>query len=91
HTITPLDAGLQYHAPDALAGGDAAHNASALNALLEGAAGAYRDAVLLNSAALLMVADIADDLKSAATLAAEAIDSGRAMAILERLKKVSHE
>lgn len=91
HTITPLDAGLHYHAPDALAGGDAAHNAAALVALLEGAHGAYRDAVLLNAAAALMLADIADDLKSAATLAAEAVDSGRALAILETLKKVSHE
>jgi anthranilate phosphoribosyltransferase len=91
HMITPLDAGLQYHAPDALKGGDATHNAAALTALLEGAHGAYRDAVLFNSAAVLMLADIADDLKSVALLAANAIDSGRAIAILERLKKVSHE
>lgn len=91
HTITPLDAGLQYHAPDALAGGDAQHNASALIALLEGAPGAYRDAVLLNTAALLVLADVADDLRSAAALAAEAIDSGRSLAILGKLKQVSHE
>lgn len=91
HDITPMDAGLQYHAPDSLKGGDAAHNAAALTDLLSGNAGAYRDAVLLNTAALLMVADIADDLKSTAALAAEAIDSGRALAILSRLKKVSHE
>jgi len=91
HTITPLDAGLQYHAPDALAGGDAEHNALALTALLEGVPGAYRDAVLLNTAALLMVADVADDLRSAAALAAEAIDSGRSLAVLGKLKRVSHE
>jgi anthranilate phosphoribosyltransferase len=91
HTITPLDAGLPYHAPDALKGGDAAHNAAALYDMLSGAHGAYRDAVLLNAAALLMVADIADDLKTAAVLAAEAIDSGRSLAVLEKLKQVSHE
>lgn len=91
HTITPLDAGLQYHAPDSLKGGDAAYNATALNDLLSGKVGAYRDAVLLNAAALLVLADVADDLRSAAALAAEAVDSGRALAILGKLKQVSHE
>lgn len=91
HYFAPMDAGLQYHSPDALKGGDVGHNATALNDMLSGNAGAYRDAVLLNTAALLTIADVADDLKSASALAAEAIDSGRSLATLERLKKVSYE
>ena len=54
--VTPEDAGLPRHLLGAIRGGDAAHNAAALRDLLGGAKGAYRDAVLLNAAAALLVA-----------------------------------
>ena len=73
------------HAPiEAIRGDDARHNAAALKALLMGAPGPYRDAVLLNAAAALMVAGVGNDWADRAGLAAEAIDSGRALALLER-------
>lgn len=80
--VAPEDAGLSRHAPDALRGGDAAYNAAALERLLDGERGAYRDAVVLNSAAALMVDDPALDWIAAAEEAAEAIDKGLARALL---------
>jgi anthranilate phosphoribosyltransferase len=80
--ITPETAGLTDHPIEALKGGDAAHNAAALTRLLEGERGAYRDAVLLNAAAALMVAGHADDWHSGVEEAAEAIDKGLAKALL---------
>ena len=71
-----------------LKGGDAAHNAEAIVALLDGAKNAFRDIVILNSAAAIMVAGKARDLKEGAALAAQSIDSGRAKAALETLKRI---
>jgi len=68
----------------AIRGGDPAHNAAALKALLMGEAGPYRDAVLLNAAAALMVAGVGNGWHDRAALAAEALDSGRARVLLER-------
>lgn len=76
--ITPEDAGLSRHPFEAVLGGDPSQNAAALRALLDGAPGAYRDAVLLNSAAALLIAGKAADLREGAALAAESIDSGKA-------------
>ncbi|AUW58526.1 anthranilate phosphoribosyltransferase [Sphingobium sp. SCG-1] len=76
------DAGLPNHPIEALRGGDAQHNAAALRALLTGAPGAYRDAVLFNAAAALMVAGAVTDLRTGAEEAAEAIDKGLANALL---------
>ena len=81
--ITPEDIGLPCHTPDALRGGDAAYNADALRRLLGGETGAYRDAVLLNAAAALMVAGHAEDWQSGMEEAAEAIDKGLAKALLD--------
>ncbi|WCT75300.1 anthranilate phosphoribosyltransferase [Sphingomonas naphthae] len=81
-TITPEDAGLPRHSLDAIRGGDAAFNAAALRALLMGEPGPYRDAVLLNAAAALIVADRADDWRDAVEEAAEVIDKGLANALL---------
>lgn len=85
--ITPETAGLSRHSPDALRGGDPAFNAAALRRLLlserETAQDrAYRDAVLLNAAAALMIADHAHDWQSGVEEAAEAIDKGLANALL---------
>ena len=86
--IGPEDAGLNRHAAEALKGGDAQYNALALRRLLAGMQetaqdAAYRDAVLLNSAAALMVAGHADDWHSGVEEAAEAIDKGLAKALLD--------
>ena len=89
-SVTPADAGLKMHPVEAIKGGDAAHNAEALRALLGGAPGAYRDAVLLNAGAALVVADRAKGFREGAMLAAELVDSGKAADRLERLIKVSN-
>jgi anthranilate phosphoribosyltransferase len=81
--ITPETAGLPRHPAEALKGGDAQYNAAALRRLLAGETGAYRDAVLLNSAAALMVTGHADDWQSGVEEAAEAIDKGLAKALLD--------
>jgi anthranilate phosphoribosyltransferase len=83
-TIAPEDAGLPRHPIGAIRGGDPAHNAAALARLLDGEAGPYRDTVLLNAAAALIVADAAADLAEGAARAAESIDSGAARALLAR-------
>jgi anthranilate phosphoribosyltransferase len=89
--FTPEDAGLTLHAAGALSGGDAETNAKALRTMLSGVEGAYRDAVLLNSAATLLAAEKTPDLRAGATLAAGVIDSGHALKTLDALVKVSHE
>lgn len=85
--VTPEDAGLSRSPVAAIRGGDAAANAAALEALLKGAAGPYRDTVLLNSAAALIVAGRAEDLRDGASAAAAALDSGAAFAALEALRR----
>ena len=81
--ITPGDAGLIPHPLADLRGGDATFNAAALKRLLLGEAGAYRDAVLLNSAAALIVAGQVTDLLEGVEEAAEALDKGLANALLD--------
>lgn len=72
------------HAPvEAIRGGDPRHNARALEALLAGTPGPYRDAVLFNAAATLIVADRTDYWTEGAEIAAEALDSGKARTLLE--------
>ena len=81
-TVCPEDAGLARHSLDAVRGGDAAFNAAALRRLLHGEPGAYRDAVLLNAAAALLVAGEAASWHDGVEEAAEAIDKGLANALL---------
>ncbi len=86
--VTPEDAGLNRHAPDAVRGGDAHYNAASLRRLLQGSQEteqdrAYRDAVLFNTAAALMVAGHAEDWQSGVEEAREAIDKGLAKALLD--------
>lgn len=88
-TIAPQDAGLEPAPLSAVAGGDAAFNAAALRALLAGAPGAYRDMVVLNAAAGLIVAGRASSLREGAALAAASIAEGRAGAALDRLIAVT--
>lgn len=76
--ISPDDAGLPVAEPAALKGGDAAHNAQAIHDLLAGEPSAYRDIVLLNTGAALVVAGKTDTLKDGVALAAKTIDAGLA-------------
>jgi anthranilate phosphoribosyltransferase len=84
--VTPEEAGLPRHPVESLRGGEPAENAEALLALLRGEEGGYRDCVLLNAAAALIVAGKVTDLRAGAALAAESIASGAAITALERLK-----
>ncbi len=85
-TVTPEDAGLPRAPAAALKGGNPAENAIALEALLNGAKGPYRDVVVLNAAAALIVAGHAADLREGAAIAARAIDDGAALGVLTRLR-----
>jgi anthranilate phosphoribosyltransferase len=85
-TVAPEDAGLPRAPTEALLGGGPAENAAALVALLRGTHGPYRDCVVLNAAAALVVAGVENDLRTAASRATRAIDDGAAMDVLERLR-----
>lgn len=87
--VTPEDAGLPVHPFEAIVGGTPEENGQAFRALLQGETGAYRDAVLLNSAAALVVAEKAGDLREGAALAAQSIDGGHAKAALDRLAAIT--
>jgi anthranilate phosphoribosyltransferase len=86
-TLTPEEAGLPVSPIAAIAGGDPQTNATALLALLNGAQGAYRDTVLFNAAAALVVAGAVDSLTLGVARAGAAIDTGSALAALETLKR----
>jgi anthranilate phosphoribosyltransferase len=88
--IHPEDAGLAPHPFEAVLGGTPAENATAFRALLDGAPGAYRDAVLLNAAAALLIAGKVDNLPDGARLAAISIDSGAAKAKVALLARLTH-
>lgn len=88
--IHPQDLGLASAPLDALQGGDAAHNAKALRALLEGAPGPYRDVVLLNAAAALVATGAALDLTEALARATASLDSQAALVKLDQLIAFTH-
>jgi anthranilate phosphoribosyltransferase len=88
--VTPEDVGLARADPAALKGGDAAHNAAALRAVLDGARGAYRDIAVLNAAGALVIADAARDLADGVERAQHALDVGAAGETLDRLVTVSN-
>lgn len=87
--LHPEEAGLPAHPLEAVVGGSPEQNAGALRAVLDGAPGAYRDAVLLNAAAALVVAGVAADLREGVARAAESIDSGAAAAKLAALARIT--
>lgn len=87
--LHPEDAGLPVHPFEDIVGGTPEDNANAFRALLDGAQSAYRDAVLLNSAAALVVADAASDLREGVEKARESIDSGAAKGKVAALAKVT--
>jgi anthranilate phosphoribosyltransferase len=87
--VHPSDAGLPKAPPEALRGGDAAENAAIAARILDGERGAPRDIVLLNAGAALLVAGRVSRLQDGLAMAADAIDSGRARAVLEKLRELS--
>ena len=88
-TLTPEAAGLPRAPISAIRGSDPAANAAALLALLRGLTGAYRDTVLLNAAAGLLVAGVVDQIGNGIAVAAASLDEGRAMAALEALRRAT--
>jgi anthranilate phosphoribosyltransferase len=89
-TIAPEDFGIARSDAAALKGGDAASNAQAIRALFEGVSGPYRDIVLLNAAAALVIAERAADMPAALLLAADALDSGKAKRVLADLVRITN-
>lgn len=89
--IHPEDAGLPVHPFEAIVGGTPEENAIAFNALLDGIPSAYRDAVLLNSAAALVIADAAPDLKTGVEMARTSIDSGAAREKITAVARITQE
>ena len=89
YELEPIDLGLPRAPLDALRGGGPAENAAIAREVLSGAPGSRRDVVLLNSAAALVAGGIAPEFREGIGLAAEAIDSGRAAAVLGRWAEAS--
>ena len=89
--VSPAEAGLPEASLESLMGGDQETNAAALRALLGGEKSPYRDIVVYTAAAALLVAGKAGDLKQGAEMAAAAIDSGKAKAVLDRLVAITNE
>jgi anthranilate phosphoribosyltransferase len=89
-TIAPEDAGLVRATLSDLRGGTPVENAARLGALFDGEQGAYRDIVLLNAGAALVVAGAANDIREGAVKAAQSLDSGAARAKLEALIAASN-
>lgn len=88
--VTPEDFGLERADVKELVGGDKDDNARILLQILRGEKGSKRDIVLINSAAALAVAGRVENFKEAVAIAAEAIDSGKAMKKLEEIVRVSN-
>jgi len=88
--LTPEDVGLARAKPAELLGGSAQENARRLSALLEGERGPIRDVVVLNAAAALVVAGLAQDLAEGVKRAAQALDEGKAKAALDALVRISN-
>lgn len=88
--ISPEDAGLPFHPFEDIVGGEPAENAAALRRLLDGAPGAYRDAVLMNAAGALLVAGRAANLREGVEIARASIDSGKARERLAQLAAITN-
>lgn len=88
--LSPEDFGLQPINIHDIEGGTAEHNAVALTGLLKGQISPYRDIVLANAAASLVIADKTDTLKEGVAMAAEAIDSGKALSVLNEYKEFTN-
>lgn len=91
YEINPADLGLHTHSLDQVLGGDAAMNAEIIMRILMGEQGPYRDVVLANAGACSYVSGQAATLRDGVAMAAESIDSGKALAKLNQLIQASGE
>jgi len=92
YRFTPAEAGLELCGPEDLAGGDAAHNAGIIRAILDNrAAPAQRDIALLNAGAALYVAGAAERIAAGVELARRALDNGAAARTLEALIEFTNQ
>ena len=89
--VTPEAAGIPRARPEDLLGADPETNAAALKGVLGGEAGAFRDIVLYNTAAALLIADRVDSLEAGAAMAMDAIDTGNAKLHLEKLVAITNQ
>jgi len=89
-SVTPEAVGLPRAALSDLTGGDPEQNAQALRSMIGGAAGPYRDIVLLNAAAAFLVADKVETLREGVEYGAQIVDSGAAQVALERLCEITN-
>lgn len=89
-TVHPEDMNLTTVAPALLKGGEADENARAIEAVLDGERGPFRDIVLMNAGAALLVGGLVDELGDGVALAGAAIDEGKAKAALKRLVEVTN-
>ncbi len=87
--VHPEEAGLPVHPFEAILGGTPEENAAAFRAVMDGAPGAYADAVVLNAAAALLVVGRAGSLAEGAEIAAESLASGAAKAKLAALARAT--
>lgn len=87
--LDPREYGFSMAAAADLKGGDAAENARIIERVLEGETGPKRDVVLLNAAAAILAAGLADDFRAGLAAARASLDSGRALAVLEKLRALS--
>ena len=88
--IHPSEAGIKLAKPEQLVGGEPEENANALLSIFNGERNAYRDVVVLNSAACLIIAGKANNLTEGASIASNMIDNGKAMEKLEALKEITN-
>ena len=88
--IHPSEAGIKLAKPEQLVGGEPEENANALLSIFNGERNAYRDIVVLNSAACLIIAGKAKNLTEGASIASNMIDNGKAMEKLEALKEITN-
>ena len=89
--VTPEDAGLPRSDGEALKGGDAKTNALAIEALLDGRKSSFRDITLINAAGALITSGEIDNLKDGVAMAANAIDTGKAREILDKMIAITNE
>ncbi len=88
--VAPSDFGLSEAPLSEISGGMPSENARITKAILQGQSGPKRDMVVLNSAAAIYIAGLANDLKSASAIAMDSIDSGRALEVMEQLVEMTN-
>lgn len=91
YDIHPSDAGLKPVPVESIKGGDARYNAGIMNDIVNGRPGPYRDAAVLNAAAALVTAGRGRDMKEAAQIAMESLDSGKTRVVLQNMISYSRD